>query len=401
MSKKTIVVGITGGIAAFKSAQLVSDLTKMNFNVEVIMTKNATEFITPLTFESLIKHKVYIDTFDRNFEYDVKHISIAKKADVFIIVPATANFIAKAAYGIADDMLTTTFLAAQCPKIICPAMNTAMIENPITQRNLKTCTDYGMEIVESSVGLLACGDVGKGKLADLSVIKNAIERALVSEKKLSGVKVVVTAGPTEEAIDPVRFITNHSSGKMGYELARAAQHLGAEVTLISGPSALPLVEDVKIISVISAQEMAKAVLQEAKNADIIIKAAAVADYTPKYTAKNKIKKKENSLSIECIRTADILKTLGEEKKENQVLCGFAMETQNLIENATEKLIKKNADMIVANNLNEQGAGFKKDTNKVTMIFKDKMISTDCLSKKELSYQILDQCVKLLEKKRGN
>lgn len=232
MSKKTIVVGITGGIAAFKSAQLVSDLTKMNFNVEVIMTKNATEFITPLTFESLIKHKVYIDTFDRNFEYDVKHISIAKKADVFIIVPATANFIAKAAYGIADDMLTTTFLAAQCPKIICPAMNTAMIENPITQRNLKACTDYGMETVESSVGLLACGDVGKGKLADLSVIKNAIERALVSEKKLSGVKVVVTAGPTEEAIDPVRFITNHSSGKMGYELARAAQHLGAEVTLI-------------------------------------------------------------------------------------------------------------------------------------------------------------------------
>lgn len=400
MSKKTVTVGITGGIAAFKSAQLVSDLIKKKLNVEVIMTKNAAEFITPLTFESLIKHKVYIDTFDRNFEYDVKHISLAKKSDVFIIVPATANFIAKAANGIADDMLTTTFLAATCPKIICPAMNTAMIENPITQKNLKTCSSFKMEIIESAVGFLACGDVGKGKLAELSVIENAIERALIKDKKLSGLKVLVTAGPTEEAIDPVRYITNHSSGKMGYELARAAQHLGADVTLISGKSALAPVEDVKFISVVSAKEMADAVIQESKNADIIIKAAAVADYTPKNTAENKIKKQGDSLSIECIKTTDILKTLGEMKPEKQVLCGFAMETQNLIENATEKLLKKNADIIVANNLNEAGAGFQKDTNKVTMILKDKMISTDCITKKELSYQILDQCLKLLNEKRG-
>ncbi len=401
MSKKTIVIGVTGGIAAFKSAQLVSDLLKMNYDVEVIMTKNAAEFITPLTFESLIKHKVYIDTFDRNFEYDVKHISLAKKADVFVVVPATANFIAKAATGIADDMLTTTFLAAKCPKIICPAMNTAMIENPITQRNLEICTSYGMEIVESTVGLLACGDVGKGKLADLSVIKNAIERATITDKTLTGVKVVVTAGPTEEAIDPVRFITNHSSGKMGYELARAAQHLGADVTLISGKVSLSPVEDVKMIPVLSAKEMAEAVLLESKDADIIIKAAAVADYTPKTVAENKIKKQGDSLAIECLRTTDILKTLGEIKTKDQVLCGFAMETQNLIENATEKLLKKNADMIVANNLNEEGAGFQKDTNKVTMIFKDQMISTDCISKKELSYQILEHCLRLLNEKRGN
>lgn len=400
MPNKTIVVGITGGIAAFKSAQLVSDLLKMNYDVEVIMTKNATEFIAPLTFESLVKHKVYVDTFDRNFEYDVKHISIAKKADVFIVVPATANFIAKAANGIADDMLTTTFLAAQCPKIICPAMNTAMMENPITQKNIKLCESYGMEIIDSDVGLLACGDVGKGKLADLSVIKNAIVRALIKEKILKGLKVVVTAGPTEQAIDPVRFITNHSSGKMGYELARAAQHLGANVSLISGHVSLPPVEDVNMISIVSAQEMADAVFQEAKEADIIIKAAAVADYTPKQTENHKIKKQGDSLCIECVRTTDILKTLGEMKQKNQVLCGFAMETQDLIENATKKLIGKNADMIVANNLNEHGAGFQKDTNKVTMILKDKMISTECISKKELSYQILKQCYQLLNEKRG-
>lgn len=400
MSRKTVVVGITGGIAAFKSAQLVSDLTKMNVDVEVIMTKNAAEFITPLTFESLIKRKVIIDTFDRNFEYDVKHISIAKKADVFIIVPATANFIAKAACGIADDMLTTTFLAAKCHKIICPAMNTAMIENPITQRNIETCKAYGMEIIDSAVGLLACGDTGKGKLADLSVIKNAIERALVSDKKLKNLKVVVTAGPTMEAIDPVRFITNHSSGKMGYELARAAQYLGAQVVLISGKVSLAPVEDVKMIYVASAQEMAEAVIQEFEDADIVIKAAAVADYTPKNTAKNKIKKHDNSLNIECEKTMDILRYLGEHKKSGQVLCGFAMETQNLIENAKEKLIGKNADMIIANDLNEKGAGFQGDTNKVTMIFNDHMTAMDCMSKKELSFRILDECLKCWNEKRG-
>ncbi len=385
-----IILGVTGGIAAFKAAQLVSDLKKLGHNINVIMTKNALEFISPLTFETLSNNKVSFDTFERNFQYDVHHISLAKKADVFVIVPCTANVIAKIANGIADDMLTTTFLASSCPKIICPAMNTNMLNNPITQDNLKKCRSYGISIVNSIDGLLACGDVGNGKLADLETIKEEIEIAL-HKKTLSGKKILISAGPTIEEIDPVRYITNHSSGKMGYALAKACRNLGADVTLVSGKTNLPEVYKTNFISVTSADEMYEVIIKKSGLNDVIIMAAAIADYTVKEKVQHKIKK-DKDMSLELIRTKDILKTLGECKKENQILIGFAMETEDLIENAMKKLINKNCDYIIANSLNESGAGFKVDTNIVSIVSKDHVETLKMMSKTELSYKIIEKCI---------
>ena len=390
---KNVVLGITGGIAAYKAAQLTSDLIKKGYSVDVIMTKNACEFITPLTLETLSKHRVSVDTFDRNHPIEVEHISLAKKADVFVIAPATANVIAKVANGLADDMLTTTFLAAKCPKILVPAMNTGMLENPITQDNLKKCMDYGMSIVESESGMLACGDVGKGRFPELSKIIDAIDNALVEEKYLSGKKVVVSAGPTQEAIDPVRFISNHSSGKMGYCLAREAVKLGAEVVLVHGKTALKCPDQVKEIPIVSAADMAEAVKSEAKDADVVIMSAAVADYTPVTTYDQKVKKKDDDMSIPLKRTEDILNALGKVKKNGQILIGFAMETENLINNASEKLAKKNADYIVANSLREEGAGFGTDTNHVIILSKDAQQDVALASKEEVARIIFDYCVR--------
>lgn len=395
---KCIVVGVSGGIAAYKAAQLVSNLRKKNYEVHVIMTKNATEFITPLTFETLSGNRVSVDTFDRNFEYNVQHISLAKKADCFIIAPATANVIAKVVHGLADDMLTTTFMAAQCAKIICPAMNTGMLNNPVTQNNLSLAKQLGYTILESGEGFLACGDSGKGRLADLDKIEEAIEAALQTDFFLKGKKVLISAGATQEAIDPVRFITNHSTGKMGYALAHQAMLHGAEVTLIAGKNvSLKTPLGVKKITVGSADEMFEAFKENYQNQDILIKAAAVADYTPVKTAENKIKKADGNMQLELKRTQDILAWLGAHKKDNQFLCGFAMETENLIQNATEKLIKKNADMIVANSLNEKGAGFGTDTNRVTLLTKGKTEELSLLSKEETAYSILKAIVNIQEK----
>lgn len=398
--KKTIVLGVTGGIAAFKAAQLTSNLKKKGCNVHVIMTRNAAEFVTPLTFETLSGNRVSIDTFDRSFEYDVQHISLAKQADVFVIAPATANVIAKIACGLADDMLTTTFLASGGVKIICPAMNTGMLENPATQENLKCLQRRGMRIVEADSGLLACGDTGKGRLAELDAIEDEIELAFVKDKPLQGRHVVVTAGPTQEAMDPVRCITNHSSGKMGYAIARTARNLGAQVTLIHGPTALKPIRYVQDVPVVSAADMAQAVLAEAETADILIKAAAVADYTPAVTAVEKMKKTDDDLTLKLRRTQDILKTLGENKRSDQVLCGFAMETQNLLENARKKLTAKHADLIVANDLRQQGAGFGTDTNCVTYVTSEGCETLPLMTKEEVAADLLQRCAELLEKKRG-
>ena len=394
--KKTIVLGVTGGIAAFKAAQLTSNFIKKGYDVEVIMTKNATEFITPLTFESLTKHNVMVSTFEKVDDRSVKHISIAQRADIFVIVPATANVIAKIAHGIADDMLTTTFLAASCKKVISPAMNTGMYENPITQKNLDLCRSYGYEILEPASGFLACGDIGKGKLEDISIIEERVEQLLMEEQLLTGKHVLVTAGPTQEALDPVRYLTNHSTGKMGYEIARAAKDMGAEVTLISGPTSLAVPAGVKRISITSAAEMFQAVMQEYETQDFIIKAAAVGDYRPEAIAQDKIKKAGDVLEVRFVKNEDILAYVGEHKKAHQVLCGFAMETQNLIENATIKLKKKNCDMIVANNLRVEGAGFAGDTNVATLIHQDHMETLDKMSKYELGKKILQI---LLEKQK--
>lgn len=394
--KKTIVLGVTGGIAAFKAAQLTSNFIKKGYDVEVIMTKNATEFITPLTFESLTKHNVMVSTFEKVADRSVKHISIAQRADIFVIVPATANVIAKIAHGIADDMLTTTFLAASCKKVISPAMNTGMYENPITQKNLDLCRSYGYEILEPVSGFLACGDIGKGKLEDISIIEERVEQLLMEEQLLTGKHVLVTAGPTQEALDPVRYLTNHSTGKMGYEIARAAKDMGAEVTLISGPTSLAVPAGVKRISITSAAEMFQAVMQEYETQDFIIKAAAVGDYRPEAIAQDKIKKAGDVLEVRFVKNEDILAYVGEHKKAHQVLCGFAMETQNLIENATIKLKKKNCDMIVANNLRVEGAGFAGDTNVATLIHQDHMETLDKMSKYELGKKILQI---LLEKQK--
>ncbi|MEG0423650.1 MAG: bifunctional phosphopantothenoylcysteine decarboxylase/phosphopantothenate--cysteine ligase CoaBC [Erysipelotrichaceae bacterium] len=393
--KQTIVLGITGGIAAFKSIQLTSDLIKKGYDVEVIMSKNACEFVRPLSFEALSNHGVMVDTFASVEQHDVHHISIAKKASAFVIVPATANVIAKVAHGLADDMLTTTFLACNAPKIICPAMNTGMYENPITQQNIEICKSFGMKIIEPDTGFLACGDQGKGKLAPLDVIMEAIEDVLYSDKILTGKKICISAGPTHEAIDPLRYITNHSSGKMGYALATIAKRMGADVTLISGPTSLPLPQGVKVIPVISAEEMMKAIQSHYKDQDIIIKAAAVGDYRSSQIAKDKIKKNTTNLNLTLEKNDDILKWLGQHISKKQVLCGFAMETCDLLKNAQQKLIEKNADMIVANNLFVEGAGFKGDTNVAMIITKEHVEELEKMSKFDLATIILKQANTIL------
>ncbi|MGX8835082.1 bifunctional phosphopantothenoylcysteine decarboxylase/phosphopantothenate--cysteine ligase CoaBC [Amedibacillus sp. YH-ame6] len=398
--KKTIVLGVSGGIAAFKAAQLTSDLIKKGYDVEVIMTQNATEFISPLTFESLTKHNVMVSTFEKVADRSVKHISIAQRADLFVIVPASANVIAKVVHGIADDMLTTTFLAASCKKMICPAMNTNMYENPVTQSNLAACLSLGYELIEPATGLLACGDVGKGKLADLETIMEHIEHALDTSDILQGKRVLVTAGPTQEALDPVRFISNHSSGKMGYEIARAARNMGAEVTLISGPCNLQPPLDINVIHIKSAMDMMEAVQDLYATQDFIIKAAAVGDYRAQSIADNKIKKQGDTLNIEFIKNPDILAYLGEHKKNHQLLCGFAMETQDLLQNAKAKLEKKHCDMIIANNLLVEGAGFQHDTNVVTMIEKEKHTDFTRMSKYDIGVAILHRLLEIHNEKEG-
>ena len=387
---QTILVGVTGGIAAYKTVQLVSDLIKKGYDVEVIMTKNATEFITPLTFSSLTKHDTYVDTFSKHVHYSVEHISLAKKADLFIIAPATANVIAKIASGIADDMLTTTFLACDCPKVICPAMNTNMYENPITKDNIEKLKHYGMHIVEPTSGLLACGDVGKGKLVDIEVMIDAIEMYAHKDKPLKGKTVLVSAGATKEAIDPVRYITNHSSGKMGYSIAKAARNLGADVILVSG-SDLKDPYGINVVTITSAKEMKEVIDNYKKEADYIIMAAAVADYRPRSVSDHKIKKSDD-MSLVLERTDDILKGLGKDKTYK--LCGFAMETDDLIENAMKKFKEKDLDMIVANDLNTEGAGFKGDTNVVTIITKDNIEKLGIMTKSELGYAILERLMEV-------
>lgn len=387
---KTVVLGVSGGIAAYKIASLASMLKKQHANVEVIMTENATNFITPVTFETLTGTKCLVDTFDRNFEFHVEHIALAKKADIFMIAPATANVIAKVAHGIADDMLTTTFLACKKPKLIVPAMNTNMYENPITQDNLKICRGYGMKVIEPACGYLACGDTGAGKMPEPAELLEYIVQEIAYEKDLAGKKILVTAGPTREAIDPVRYITNHSTGKMGYAIARAAARRGAEVTLVSGPVALAAPLGVKLVPVVSARDMFEAVTGASAEQDVIIKAAAVADYRPPHVGTEKTKKKDGDLNIPLERTDDILAWLGAHRRDGQILCGFSMETQNMLENSRAKLEKKNIDMIVANNLKVAGAGFGTDTNVVTVISRDKTEELEMMGKDEVAHQLLDR-----------
>ena len=394
LTGKTVILGITGGIAAYKMANVASGLRKAGANVHVIMTKNATEFITPLTFETLTNNRCIVDTFDRNFQYDVAHISLAKAADLILIAPATANVIAKLAHGQADDMLTTTVLAARCKKLVAPAMNTAMLENPITQDNLKTLAHYGFGIIQPAVGLLACKDVGSGKLPEPEVLLDEIARELAREKDLAGVHVTVTAGPTQESLDPVRFLTNHSSGKMGYAIAREAMLRGAEVTLISGPVALKPVPGVKLVKITTAQDMLEAVQEALPQTDILIKAAAVADYRPASVSDEKLKKKDGELSIPLERTADILAWVSENRHEGLFVCGFSMETENMLENSRGKLIKKGLDMIVANNLKTRGAGFGVETNVVTLITKDEIKELPLMGKDEVAGKLLDEIQKM-------
>lgn len=390
LKDKTILVGVTGSIAAYKAATLVSMLVKTGTEVRVLMTKNATNIINPITFETLSGHKCFIDTFDRNFEFKVNHISLAQKADIFLIAPATANTIAKVANGMADDMLTSVFLAAKCPKVICPAMNTAMYENPITQDNLEKCKKFGFKILEPATGLLACGKNGKGKMPEPQEIFEFIENEISFEKDFLGKKILVTAGPTQEAIDPVRFITNHSSGKMGYAIAKIAAARGAQVTLISGPVSLNPPQNAKTIKITNAKEMLEAVKENFPDSDIVIKSAAVADFRPKNISAEKIKKTGEEISIELERTDDILAFLGKNKKPGQILCGFSMETQSLIENSKKKLSAKNLDLIIANNLKTPGAGFQADTNQATIISKDFQKELPLMQKEELASRILDE-----------
>ncbi len=398
LKDKTIVLGVTGGIAAYKSAYLASALRKQHANVHVVMTRHATEFISPLTFETLTNNRCTVEMFDRHFEYDVKHISLAKAADLMIVAPATANFIAKAANGIADDMLSTVFLAAKCPKLVVPAMNTAMYENPATQANLERLTGFGINVIEPSTGLLACGDEGKGKMPEPEVLLEHILLEAACDKDLAGLKVLVTAGPTQEAIDPVRYITNHSSGKMGYALAKAAAMRGADVTLVSGPTALTAPLGVKVINIKSSQEMHDAVMANAATSDMIFKAAAVADYTPMTVAENKIKKKDGDMAIELKRTSDILGDIAKIRRDDQVICGFSMETENLIENSRSKLERKSLDIICANSLRTEGAGFKGDTNVVTIITKQSITELGKLSKLETAQRIIDHALDVLSSK---
>lgn len=392
---KSIIIGVSGGIAAYKTAYLVSALSKTEADVNVIMTENACEFISPLVFETLTGNKCYVDTFDRNFKFDVEHISLAKKADIFMIAPATANVIAKIANGIADDMLTTTFLASKCKKIVSPAMNTAMFENQITQDNIAKLKKYGIGVVEPQNGLLACGDTGAGKMPEPDFLFDVIEREIAREKDMLCKKVLVTAGATMESLDPVRFLTNHSSGKMGFAIAKEAMLRGAEVTVVKANTTAEIPNFVKIVEVSSAKDMFDAVTALSDQQDIIVKAAAVADYTPESYVDSKIKKKDGDLSIPLKRTMDILKYLGENKKEGQFLCGFSMETDNMLENSKAKLSKKNADMIVANNLRDAGSGFKTDTNAVTLITRDGHRSLELKSKAEVAKEIFDEILGLI------
>ena len=392
---KSIIIGVSGGIAAYKTAYLVSALSKTEADVNVIMTENACEFISPLVFETLTGNKCYVDTFDRNFKFDVEHISLAKKAGIFMIAPATANVIAKIANGIADDMLTTTFLASKCKKIVSPAMNTAMFENQITQDNIAKLKKYGIGVVEPQNGLLACGDTGAGKMPEPDFLFDVIEREIAREKDMLGKKVLVTAGATMESLDPVRFLTNHSSGKMGFAIAKEAMLRGAEVTVVKANTTAEIPNFIKIVEVSSAKDMFDAVTALSDQQDIIGKAAAVADYTPESYVDSKIKKKDGDLSIPLKRTMDILKYLGENKKEGQFLCGFSMETDNMLENSKAKLSKKNADMIVANNLKDAGSGFKTDTNAVTLITRDGHRSLELKSKAEVAKEIFDEILGLI------
>ena len=394
---KTVLLGVTGSIAAYKIAYLASALKKQQADVHVLMTKNATNFINPITFETLTGNKCLVDTFDRNFQFQVEHVSIAKKADVVMIAPASANVIGKLAHGIADDMLTTTIMACRCKKFISPAMNTNMFENPIVQDNLKTLEHYGYEVIDPAVGYLACGDTGAGKMPEPETLLNYILRECACEKDMKGLKVLVTAGPTQEAIDPVRYITNHSSGKMGYAIAKMAMLRGADVTLVSGRTALAPPPFVRVVPVVTARDMYEAVTSVSQEQDIIIKAAAVADYRPASVSDEKIKKKDDDMSIALERTDDILKYLGEHKPDGQFLCGFSMETENMIGNSRVKLTRKNLDMVAANNVKMAGAGFQGGTNVLTLITQDEEVSLPLMSKEDAAGKILDKI--LLERVR--
>lgn len=390
LAGKTVLLCVSGSIAAYKIVYLASALKKLKADVHVLMTRNATNFINPITFETLTGNKCLVDTFDRNFEFSVEHVSLAKAADVVLVAPASANVIAKLAHGLADDMLTTTVLACTCRKIISPAMNTRMFENPITQDNLKICEHYGMEVISPASGYLACGDTGAGKMPEPEVLLQYILKEVQYEKDLKGKKILVTAGPTREAIDPVRYITNHSTGKMGYAIAKTAALRGAEVTLVSGPAEVEPPMFVNFVPVVTAKDMFEAVTGRSDEMDAVIKAAAVADYRPKFVNTEKTKKKDGDMAIELERTDDILKWLGEHKKDSQFLCGFSMETEHMLENSRAKLKKKNLDMIVANNLKVAGAGFGTDTNVVTMIRENKETELPIMSKEEVAGAILDE-----------
>ena len=394
---KTVLLGVTGSIAAYKIAYLASMLKKQQADVHVLMTRNATNFINPITFETLTGNKCLVDTFDRNFQFQVEHVSIAKKADVVMIAPASANVIGKLAHGIADDMLTTTIMACRCKKFISPAMNTNMFENPIVQDNLKILEHYGYEVIDPAVGYLACGDTGAGKMPEPETLLNYILRECACEKDMKGLKVLVTAGPTQEAIDPVRYITNHSSGKMGYAIAKMAMLRGADVTLVSGRTALAPPPFVRVVPVVTARDMYEAVTSVSQEQDIIIKAAAVADYRPASVSDEKIKKKDDDMSIALERTDDILKYLGEHKPDGQFLCGFSMETENMIGNSRVKLTRKNLDMVAANNVKMAGAGFQGDTNVLILITQDEEVSLPLMSKEDAAGKILDKI--LLERVR--
>ena len=390
---KTVVLGVTGSIAAYKIANLTSMLKKLQCDVHVIMTRHAVNFINPITFETLTGHKCLVDTFDRNFNYNIEHVALGERADVVMVAPASANIIGKLAGGIADDMLTTTFLACTCKKIIAPAMNTNMFHNAIVQDNIEKLKRFDIEIVEPETGLLACNAVGSGRLPSEEVLLEYILKAIHLDKDLEGKRVLVTAGATQEAIDPVRYITNHSTGKMGYAIARIAMHRGADVTLVSGPASIAPPMCVRVVNVVSAADMFEAVKELAPESDIIIKAAAVADYTPVEHHSEKIKKSAGGTVLELERTQDILSYLGRNRKEGQVICGFSMETENLIENSKRKLQEKNVDLIVANNLKVEGAGFGGDTNVVTLIMKDRIEELHCMTKEQVAQAILDVIVK--------
>ena len=392
---KTVLLGVTGGIAAYKAAALASALVKQHCSVEVILTEHATKFIAPLTFEQLTGNRCMVDTFDRNFSHQVEHISLAHRTDLVMVAPATANVCAKLAHGLADDMLTTTVLACSCPKLIAPAMNTGMYENPVTQDNLETLRRYGWEVIAPASGRLACGDVGAGKLPEPEQLLQHILRLLALPHDLAGKRVLVTAGPTQESIDPVRYLTNHSTGKMGYAIARMAMLRGAQVTLVSGPTALEPPPFVEVVPIVSAQDMFEAVTSRQEQSDFIFKAAAVADYTPVDYSDDKVKKKDGDLSIPLKRTQDILQYLGDHRRPGQVICGFSMETRDMLANSAAKLEKKHVDMICANNLKVAGAGFGVDTNVLTLITRDGAEELPLLSKEEAANRVIDRAVQLM------